>query len=168
MKALLATAAAAAFVIATPAFAQAGPVASAPDATADATIVQPIAVNQQTGLNFGRLAAVDGGTLTVDANGGAPTSTPGMIVPGGTPPTAGVFNVSGEAGLGYSASVDGGVQLNGPSGSTAMQASLVPSKTSGILVSGADSFSVGGTLTLGTNQTPGAYHGTYHVTVQYN
>ena len=34
--------------------------------------------------------------------------------------------------------------------------------------SGAGSFSVGGTLTVGDTQTPGSYSGTYTVTASYN
>jgi len=166
MKALLATAAAAAFVIATPAFAQAGPTSSV-NADADATIVTPIHVSQTTGLNFGSIAAI-AGTVTVGSNG-ASTSSPNMLVPGVTP-TAGLFAVTGEPGLAYSNTVAGDVTLTNTTDSNAtMSATLSPSAPGGTLsTTGTDSFTVGGVLTVADAQKPGSYSGTYSVSVQYN
>lgn len=168
MKALLVSAAAAGLIVATPAFAQAGPSATAQGVTADATIVQPIAVNQTQGLNFGSIAA-EAGTVTVTA-AGASSSSPGMLVPGATP-AAGIFAVTGEPGLSYTNTVDAHATLTNTADSTAtMVADLTPSAAGGTLSSpgGGDTFNVGGVLHVAAGQKPGSYHGSYNVSVQYN
>ena len=48
-----------------------------------------------------------------------------------------------------------------------MTATLVASKTTGILTGGSDSFSVGGTLTVGADQAPGSYAASFLVSIQY-
>lgn len=169
MKALLVSAAAAGLLIATPAFAQAGPTATA-NANADAVIVQPIAVVNTSGLNFGRIAADSAAsTVTIDSAGGRTGSLPNVLIMTGSNPSAAGFDVTGAAGLAYSITVPATTTLNGPNGNS-MVATLNPSKTSGTLSSpaGTDSFSVGGSLAVGANQAAGAYKGSFQVAVQYN
>lgn len=168
MKLLLATAAVAATLIATPAFAQAGPTSTA-NASADAVIVQPIAVTLGNGgLNFGRIAADNAAsTVTVNTAGVRSSSSPNVLIMTGSSPSAALFNVTGAAGLGYNISVPASVSLT--SGPNSMTASLNGSATSGTLnASGADSFTVGGVLNVGANQAAGAYQGTFSVSVVYN
>ena len=165
MKALLVSAAAIGLLTTTPAFAQAGPSDPA-TATADAIIVAPINVENVDGLNFGKIAAT-AGTVTVNPDGTF-ASSPDMLVD-----TAGIgaadFTVSGENGLAYLASLDSGsVTLTRVGGSETMGASLnLSAAPVGGRIVGTDNFSVGGVLTVATGQIPGAYTGSFGVTVQY-
>jgi len=166
MKALLVTAAAIGLLATTPAFAQAGPQSTA-NATADAEIVAPIAVANTAPLSFGRLAAYhSASTVSVDASGNLTPSNPGMVIAGSTG-SAAAFNVTGAVGLAYTTSIPASVSLTGTG--TPMSASLSKSGGAANLdASGADSFKVIGTLTVGADQTPGAYSGSFTVGVQYN
>ena len=170
MKALLATAAAAAFVIATPAFAQAGPQTNA-TANADAVIVTPISIIKTADLNFGRIAAdTAASTVTIDVSGNRTSSNPNVLIAAGSSPTAAAFTVTGEPGLAYTPTFQTTpIALNGPTGSTPMSASLAGLADSFTLDSSGNAhITVGGVLSVGANQTAGAYHGTLQVNVQYN
>lgn len=166
MKALLVSAAAAGLLIATPAFAQAGPTATA-NANADAEIVQPISVKTVKGLSFGRLAAFNtASTVTVDASGNLAPSAPGMVISGSTG-SAAEFAVKGAPNLAYSTSVPATVTLNGAG--APMTANLSKSGGNPTLdANGDDSFKVVGALTVNGNQAAGAYTGSFQVSVQYN
>jgi hypothetical protein len=171
MKALLATAAAAAFVIATPAFASAGPTSSA-NANADAVIVKPISITKVTDLNFGRIAAdTAASTVTIANDGTRTSSTPNVLIAAGSSPTAATFTVAGEPNLAYTASLAAStIQLVG---ATVLQAPMSAALTlvqgaTALDGSGADTVSVGGALSVGANQASGSYHGTLTVNVQYN
>lgn len=165
MKALLVSAAAVGLLTATPAFAQAGNPDSA-QGSAAAEIVAPISVEADPNggtLNFGRIVAGAGAqTVTVDGAGTRTGSIPANLL-GGITPSAALFNVTGEAGLGYNVTVDPSVTMG------TMTASLLAYPGDGYsLVGGSDSFTVGGTLSVGANQTAGTYTGTFNVQVQYN
>lgn len=172
MKALLVSAATVGLIVATPAFATAGPTASA-NATADAVIVQPIAVYKTADLSFGRIAADSAAsTVTVDNANNRTSSSPPVLVPGGTVSTAS-FDVKGESGLAYTASLASPTtSLTGPG--PAMLVNLNLYAGTGTLSASApsvgDTFKVGGVLNVGpsSTQTAGAYTGTFSVNVQYN
>jgi len=168
MKALLVSAAAVGLLTATPAFAQAGPTATA-NGTADAIIVQPISVAQASGgaLNFGKIAAI-AGTVTVnpDSTFG---STPNMIVDD-TDIQAATFNVTGEPNLGYSISLPSATTTIDDAGAgVPMSVALNLGATSGVLsAGGGGSFNVGGVLSVANGQLAGSYTGTFQVQVQYD
>ena len=170
MNRLLVSAAVLGLISSSSAFAQAGPT-STTQGTADAIVVDSIQVTPTDGttLNFGRIAA-EAGTVTVNANGTF-SSSPAMIVDD-TNIGAASFDVTGTPGLAYSADIDTTVTLTGSLGGT-MTASLTPSGTGAVSSSldgttGADQFSVGGTLTVANEQTPGTYQGSFDVTVRYD
>ena len=169
MKRLLISAAVVGFISTGPAFAQAGPT-STTQGTADAVVVESIQVSPTEGttLNFGRIAA-EAGTVTVNPDS-TYSSSPNMIVDAANIGAAG-FDVTGTANLAYSADIDSTVTLTGDGGGT-MSASLNPSGTTAVSssldVNGSDQFNVGGTLTVGDDQTPGTYQGQFAVTVQYD
>lgn len=153
------------FAAATPAFAQAGPTAT-DDATASAEIVDPIAISNVDGMSFGRIAAGGGGTVTLNADGSLTSSAPNMVINGekGNVPT---FNVSGEAGLAYTRTVPGSVELK--SGLNSMTATLSGGGADALdATAGTDSFDVLGVLTVGAAQAAGNYTGSFSVSVQYN
>jgi hypothetical protein len=168
MKALLVSAAAIGLLSAAPAFAQAGPTSTA-SAGADAVIVTPISVINVEGenLDFGTIAAdTAAGTVTVDGAGGLTSSSPNLIVTGSTG-NAAAFDVSGQANLAYTATIDPSVTLSGPG--TDMSATLTKYGGAAALDgTGSDSFTVGGTLSVGANQAAGSYTGSFDVSVAYD
>jgi hypothetical protein len=166
MKALLVSAAAVGLLTAAPAFAQAGPSASA-TANADAEIVAPIAIAKTADLNFGRIAAdAAPGTVSVDASGNLSSSSPNLVISGSTG-SAAAFHVTGAANLAYSSTVPATVSLS--DGTNTMTAAI--GRVGGdptLDGTGADDFNVTGTLTVGAGQAAGNYSGSFSVSVQYN
>ena len=144
--------------------------AATDDATISATVVTPIAIVNTAGLNFGSFSSATAGTVVVAPNG-TRTQTGGvLLVNSVNSPAAASFNVTGEGTLTYAITLPGSaVTINGPSSSTMSVATFTsnPSGT-GTLTAGAQTLTVGATLTTGVSQTTGAYSGTFDVTVEYN
>lgn len=137
--------------------------------TADATVVSNLGVNQTAGLDFGTITSGStAGAVTVTATGA--TSTGGATVTGGTP-VAGQFAVTGDVNGIYGVSIPSAATLTKTGGGANMgvNLTLIGANATGNALSntGSGSFGVGGTLTIGQNQAPGTYHGTYPVTVSY-
>jgi Mat/Ecp fimbriae major subunit len=137
-------------------------------ATAEAEIMTPVVLSSVTNLDFG-LIAVGTGAGTV-AMGGSDIRTCASVTCVGTA-ARGKFRVTAAAAgavvdLGIT---DNTIQLTGPSGSTAMNATLALS-TSQITFNSAslEDVFVGGTLNVNAAQAAGVYTGTYEVTAQYN
>lgn len=141
------------------------------DATAGAsvTIANPIAVTKTADLSFGTVVpSATAGTVVV-STGGARSVSGGVSELGGTV-TAAAYSVTGYANNAYTITLPASATLAGP-GTTSMTADTFAHSagTSPALDgTGAGSFSVGATLNVGANQTPGAYTGTFNVTVAYN
>lgn len=135
--------------------------------TATAEIVAPISITHDAGasLSFGTLTAGNGGTIAVSPAGTAGTPTGEVRLLAGSTVSADGFSVSGEDGRSYSITVGGGTVT---SGTNNMSFTTSASKASGSLTGGSDTFSVGGTLTVGANQAVGSYSGSYTATVTYN
>ena len=143
-------------------------------------------------LSFGSLIAGSGGTVTIapsSADPGTRTKTGGVVLMGYSPtyqqgsftvkcvPTP-PLNLDCLLTLTYSIHPVSGITLT--SGAHSMSVgSFLPysvnnsgSSTTGILpllnlFSNSDTLKVGATLTVGSNQAPGTYSGTYSVTVTY-
>jgi|SwirhisoilCB3_FD_contig_41_7368010_length_672_multi_2_in_0_out_0_1 spore coat protein U-like protein len=171
MKRLLVSAAVLGLLTSAPAFAQTTQVSAPATTSADAIVVAPISVsNNGTTLNFGKIAASSApGTVAIDSAGTLTSSAPNLHVAGstGSVPT---FTVTGAASLAYTANIPAtATLLLTPGGGASMSANL--SKSGGaasLSAGGTDTFKVVGTLNVLANQTPGTYHGTFDVTVQYN
>jgi Domain of unknown function (DUF4402) len=145
-------------------------------ADATATIITPIAIAKTSDLVFGKLAVGGtGGTVAVGTNdavtiaGASHTISQPAQSTGN--PAAAVFAVTGEGAFTYSITLpaDGAVTLSDGASHTMAVNSFVsnPSGT-GALTAGAQTLKVGATLTVGNNQTPGNYTGSFSVTVAYN
>jgi hypothetical protein len=144
---------------------------------ASAAVLNPISIAEDATqhLNFGKVYGnVAGGTVILTAAATTVVSgTASQVATSGT--SSGKFTVSGETGLAYTFTQPGTVSLLGPSSAT-MSATLTSSvTTTGELTGGAEYLTVGtqavyvgGTLTVGVSQAPGAYAGTYSVSVAYN
>jgi hypothetical protein len=135
-------------------------------------------VNTDT-LAFGAFVAGTGGTLKIGASSGARSTTGGVTLMNSTFRAA-RFTVSCVAGGGadtctstsiYSMDPVAGITLT--SGANSMSIanfsvySVNTANSSGQLSGGTDSLKVGATLTVGNNQAPGSYSGSFSVIVAY-
>jgi len=155
-------------------------------ATANATVIRPIAVAKDLSLEFGNIVAGAGTVVIAAATGARTDSNPAL-----TPPAsqmglirAATFNVSGEGAAVYSITLptDNTVVLTTNAGIGDVERihldSFTVAKNGGTTdlltlngaagAAGSQSFFVGGTLTTIAGQATGVYSGTYSVTVAYN
>jgi hypothetical protein len=146
--------------------------AIAADGTAvvSGTVIAPIQITKTADLVFGSFAAgATGGTVTI-STAGARAKT-GDVVLSGTAAAAAKFDVTGEGGLTYSIALTPTL-LTRSGGTETMAFTAESDITSGTLAgvggAGAQSFFVGGVLTVGTGQVPGNYVGSVKATVAYN
>ncbi len=138
--------------------------AQAATASADATanILEQVSVTNTADLDFATIVTSAAASTVVVSSAGAVTCGAGLVCSGTT--AAAGFDVSGSTGQTVDVSVDANVTLN--SGGNSMTASLAASSAT-LVLAGSDSFTVGGTLSVGANQADGAYTGTFDVTVDY-
>jgi len=177
MKSILRTAAAG-VAIASFGIASAASAATTDSADVTAQILTALSVDvdpTDDALDFGTVA--DGGilapTTVVVGNDGALASCGVKLVCGGTT-DAPTFTITGLAGKAVDISIVNATEtLNyvgtPPAGfSSAMTASTFTlSKTTSAMTTGTDTFTLGGTLTVGLLQAPGTYAGSVSVSVAY-
>ncbi len=138
--------------------------------TMSAITLRPLSIVNITDLDFGVMAAgATGGTVVIDPNTDARSTTGGVAVAGGTPNAAQFYTYGGplqslqvnrgplpvlnRAGGGASMNVTG-LTLNGPTLRFLNAAGLLDLR-------------VGGTLAVGANQANGDYSGTFQIIVTY-
>lgn len=133
--------------------------------------VLAISISNLQALTFGKFAAGSGGTVTVSP-GGARSATGGVILLSSGSGSAASFRVSGDPGLTYDIVLppDGRVQLANGTGQTMPVNSFTsnPAGAGQLDLSGAQTVTVGATLTVGAGQVAGSYSGSFDVTVDYN
>lgn len=152
-------------------------------ATATATIITPISIENTGDLKFGNIVANStGGTVTIETNGtpkyngvAAPSSIPGEI-------SAASFEVKGFAGATYAITLPGTITLTKTNGNgngnaygnsekmTVDNFVSNPNGTGLLSNSGSQTVNVGATLNVAANQVAGTYKNTtdLKVTVNYN
>jgi len=163
-------------VFSTSALAQNAP-AEATSANTTTTIVAPIAITTTTPLNFGSFAALStGGTLELSPLG-VRTALDGVKLTSSADgsPTAAAFAVSGEAAYAYTITLPTNLTLTNSSTATGTKTMIVSDfkssiGTAGTLTNGAQPFTVGALLTVGSGQIVGTYLNEtgFTVTVNYN
>jgi len=122
------------------------------ESKAGAKIVAPLQISNVTALYFGTVApSLTAADKVVVSPAGAKTCGAELTCLTDDH-TAAQFKVTGEA--------DG-------NGDSMIVADFKGSKSNGTLVSGADDFTVGGTLAVEANQATGDYTGTFTVAVEY-
>lgn len=144
----------------------AGVHAASTTGTASATVIVPMTISAGTQLNFGTFAANATGGTVVITTAGARSATGSVALSSTTPGVAGSFNVTGNAGSTFA--ITGPGVFNVTSGANTMAVSLSGLATTGTLTGGTATILVPGTLTVGANQAPGSYSGTYTMAVEYN
>jgi hypothetical protein len=137
--------------------------------TAKAELKIPISITAPTIMDFGVLAASATPGTAILTTGSSLSKTGGVTIVSGTP-TAGGYSVTGEGTTAYNITIPvAATTISDGSGHsmtvTAMNCSYVGLTSN--LVSGADAFTVGGTLNVGANQVAGTYTGTFDVSVNY-
>lgn len=145
------------------------------EADANLNIVIPIAIENNTELNFGIIVASgSAGTVRItptgtrSRTGGATfiSSMPGTV-------SAAQFTVNGMSNATYSLTLPSNtaVRISSPGG-VDMQVrqfrSSLDSQAPKLNSSGTQTFTVGATLRVNANQAPGIYTGTFNITVAYN
>ena len=138
-------------------------------ATASATIISPITINNTSALNFGNI--IDGtGTVTLSTAGVRSTDYQAFSGNQAGTVTAASFNITGQGAYTYAITIPtSGVTLTEVGSTTMIVDNFVsnPSGT-GTLSAGTGTVLVGATLNVVAGQTTGVYTGTFNVTVAYN
>jgi hypothetical protein len=142
-------------------------IAADTSAQATGTVIKPIQITKATDLVFGKFApGATGGTVTIPT-AGARGKTGDVFLTG---PAGGAakFDVTGEGGLNYSITLET-TPLKKNGGEETMTFTVASDITSGTLdAGGAQSFLVGGVLTVAAGQAVGDYEGSVKATVAYN
>lgn len=137
--------------------------------TANATVVGPLQITHTTGaaLSFGSFTAGTGGTVTVSTAGVAGvTGDVGLVT--GSAASADAFTVTGTANRAFNIASSTGNTVSSGGATPATMAFTVSTGASGTLnAAGSYALAVGGTLNVASGQAPGAYTGSYTVTVTY-
>ncbi len=137
---------------------------------AGAKILQVMTTAQTAALNFGEIVpATTAGTVTISANGTVSSTTNQLIPDSGA--GVGTFSITGgNASHPVSVSIDGTVIITNESDPTQKMTITLDSqnKPTALDATGAASFDVIGSITVGAEQAPGVYTGTYDVNVIYS
>lgn len=145
--------------------------AATANSTSEATVITPIAITNTIGLDFGKFASGAGGTVVMTA-AGARSQTGGVVLATGTAGAAASFNVTGDANATYAITLPStGQTLTRAAGTETMAASTFtssPSATGTLSAGGAETVTVGATLTVADAQVVGVYSGSFAVSVEYN
>lgn len=131
-----------------------------------------ITISNTSGLTFGKFAAGSGGTILIDANG-ARTRSGGVVLLSSGAGAAATFNIndpdSGNLNKTYIITLPANntVALADGSNSMAVNDFMSNPSDSGIMTTGAQTLTVGATLSVGANQPVGNYSGSFSVIVNY-
>jgi len=141
---------------------------------ASATVVQPLTIASASTLNFGSFVAGGGGTVTIPSvTPFTRTSTGTLSLVASNPGSASTISVSGVEGRTYTVKLPTTpTQLTNASGGATMAITSITSNLVGsagtIPASGAQTFQIGGTLTVGSAQPSGTYSANLPITISYN
>lgn len=142
-------------------------------ATTTAKVVGPISITKNVDLNFGALSVTATAGTLVLAPAGTTSVTGGVSTQGGALAAAS-FAVAGDASATYSITLPGSITLSdgGAPAETMTVGTFTssPSGTGTLDASGAQTLTVGATLSVGASQAAGTYTNTtdLDVTVGYN
>ena len=145
-------------------------------ATATATIVAPIAITNAGNMNFGNVAVIGAGTVTLVPADGTREHTGGITLPvnNGTV-TRAIFHVTGEGSYTYNITLPSSdYTITRVAGTETMVVNAFKSfpdvASLGQLTSGAQTLYVGATLNVDATQAAGTYTNAtgFDVTVNYN
>ncbi|HCF25159.1 MULTISPECIES: DUF4402 domain-containing protein [unclassified Novosphingobium] len=154
--------------VAAASFATSAQAATTATGTATAEVLSSLTVTATADLQFGQIAANTGGSVTVNAD--STVSSSGSLISTGTRSPA-AFDVVGSPNAMVVVSLPTApVNLTRSGGTETMSLSGFNTNPNGAFQlngSGQGSFNVGGTLGVAGGQVPGAYAGTFQVSVEY-
>jgi len=134
-------------------------------ATAEVDILAPVTLSQTAPLDFGVVAAAAAaGTVQLPNNSDTRICSVGLACVGLA--NRGAFSVTGANTYTVVVTVDASTTLTGGGGAP-MTLNLDPSVSTLVATGAAQTFHVGGTLTVGAGQGAGTYTGTYNVSADY-
>jgi hypothetical protein len=141
--------------------------AQSADGYAGAKIIAPLEISNVESLYFGTIApstsVADSVTVLAD---GSRKCGPALTCLTADHTAAG-FEVTGEADAFYTISLPKEINIVNAKGTAMRVSAFEGSKTGGQLLSGQDSFTVGGTLDVAPRQEAGLYSGQFTVAVEY-
>lgn len=138
-------------------------------ATASATIVTPITIDNNSPLAFGLLSpTATAGTVVLTAAETTERTSTNVTLLGTLPFSSAQYIITGETGALYGINVPATITLSA-TGGYSMDITTSKSKptTGNQMTAGNNYLYVGGSLAVGASQHPGAYSATYDVTVTY-
>ena len=145
--------------------------------TAGAKIIATITLTMRQPLHFGTMAVLSSSSGTCQlTTSNVRTATGGVNLSAAAPISqVAIFDVTGEATVWYVITLPSSITISDGSGHNMIITSLACRPNSEgadqlngqLSAGGADYFSVGGLLSVGAAQAPGAYSGTFDVTVAY-
>lgn len=162
-------------IVATPVFAQSN--TDNKTAAGSITIYQPLTLGKDADMVFGRVVRPSSGVGTVALAASATAQTvagAGAVALDTATTNAAKFTATGEGGAVINVAIPPTFNMNGPGASIAVTTSTdlaTPATTSLGGTAGTASskvFYVGGSASIPTTQTGGAYSGSFTVTVTYN
>lgn len=121
-------------------------------------------------LAFGKFAAGSGGTVTIHPNGSRSRGGSVVLLPSAGGSVA-QFSITGEPGSTYAVTLPANGTVVLASGQSTMAVngfSSFPQATGQFGLGGSQTLSVGATLSVGPNQAPGSYSGSFNVSIDYN
>lgn len=149
--------------IAAAAMVSTGANAATVSASAEVDILAPVQLQQMAGLDFGVIGGAAGGTVTLPVGSDTRTCSVGLAC--ASTSQRGRFEVIAANTYNVTIVVDAATTLN--SGGNSMSLTLTPSVNALVATGVAQTFYVGGTLTVGAAQAAGTYTGTYNVSADY-
>lgn len=160
---------AAGLAAATAAPAVGGPVPATTDASGKALILVPLTLTKVNDLDFGTvITSSSNGTVSIAADGSGQSVTGGVTTLASAPGARAQFAGAGTPNeqvslfLAPPASISDGLGHSMPISMNLETTSVIIDSTRAFFVG------VGGTVTVGANQTDGVYTGTFTVLAQYN
>ena len=136
-------------------------------ANASANVIVPLTIAESVGMDFGDVSVgAAGGTVVIDTAGGRTVTGDAEAVTGGTQ-AAGVYNVSGSGTKAYTITFPASAVISSGGNNMTVDNFTHNAGASPALSGGTGSFAVGARLTINPAQPPGAYTGTYSLTVNY-
>lgn len=139
--------------------------------SASAEVMTPIAISNTAALRFGKFSALTGGTVVISA-AGARSATGAVVLSSTNAGGAASFSVTGDNNATYAITLPNSATItHGVDNTKTMSIGTFTSNPSGtgtLSAGGAQTLSVGATLTVGNAQTTGSYSGTFDVSVEYN
>ena len=145
--------------------------ARAASATANSTvtILAPVTITKTADLVFGTVSAGTTAGTVVMSTAGARSATGGAALSSTATGGTAKFNLTGNSNSTFSITLPSSTSLTGPGTAMTLNAfTSTPSSTGTFNGSGSATLAVGGTLSIGANQTAGSYTGSFSVTVDYN